>query len=188
LKKLSLLLLICYTLLFVGCIEVPDTGKSTIAEMEFTEKNQVRLTNSDPNPKLQTSLERKNLVKYLNYWNKDNRQSYLYLLANTGATIGYYNIIGKVTYCGSKLTTREQALGLKTDVGNIPDVYLAVESPGLDGSYGPSEDAIFFFTVENPDVPVVYKGDYLVSGVPLTLSVEPLLIASVTPTRRTKRK
>ena len=64
-------------------------------------------------------------------------------------------------------------------VGAGENRYHVVESPGLDGSYGPSEDAIFFFTAENPDVPVIWKGDYLVSGVPMNIRTQPVLVREV---------
>ena len=127
-----------------GCEEI-ETGETTKEEMEFTEKNQERLMKAVPAPVLNDSLERRNLVKFLKYWNNEDRLSYLYLLSRSGTVVGHYVIKGKVTYCSSKLTTREQVI----TVGAGENRYHVVESPGLDGSYGPSEDAIFFFTAEN---------------------------------------
>ena len=179
-KKLSLILLVCFlaTGVFVisGCTSKPDTGDTTREEMEFTERNQKRLRKARPEPKMDDSLERANLIKYLEYWNNSNRESYIYLLSRSGTVLAHYVIKGKVTYCSSKLTTRDQIVHTRwfgTEFANI------IESPGLDGSYGPSEDAIFFFTVENPDVPVIWKGDYLVSGVPLKLTTQPVLVRTI---------
>jgi hypothetical protein len=173
-RSFTVVAVVLAAILMTSCIENIKTGKTTKQEMEFTEKNQERLMASVPAPVLKDSLERRNLVKYLDYWNNADRLSYLYLLSRSGTVVGHYVIKGKITYCSSKLTTREQVI----TVGGSYSRHV-VESPGLDGSYGPSEDAIFFFTAENPDVPVVWKGDYLVSGVPMNISTKPVLVRNV---------
>ena len=161
-----------------GCRRSIDTGDTTKQEMEATEKNQERLLKAVPAPQLNDSLERRNLVKYLEYWNDPNRISYIYLISYSGSVVGYHAIVGKVTYCSSKLTTRHQIMEVgRYSVGKISRH--VVESPGFDGSYGPSEDAIFFFTQENPDVPVIWKGFYFVSGVPMKLAQQPILVREV---------
>ena len=171
-------LVVFSVLLLASCGEMIDTGDTTKKEMELTEKNHEKLIKAVPAPQLKDSLERRNLVKYLQYWNKDDRLSYMYLISQTGQVIAHYTIKGKVTYCSSKLTTRDQVLAVRVTSGGDRHSHV-IESPGLDGSYGPSEDAIFFFTAENPSVPVVWKGDYLVSGVPLNLQSKPILIQKV---------
>jgi len=178
LKKyfLVVICLISLTLNIVGCSDKPDTGDTTRTEMELTEKNQERLAKAVPPPKLTDSLERRNLVKYLEYWNNPNRESYIYLISRSGTDLAHYVIKGKITFCSSKLTTRDQIV--YTKYRSTPFAS-KIESPGLDGSYGPSEDAVFFYTSENPDVPVVWKGDYLVSGVPLKLTTQPILIRTI---------
>lgn len=171
----------------IGCenddgSETPVTGKSTKAEMTLTEENHQRLVKAVPAPKLKDSLERRNLVKFLEYWNNPSRLSYIYLVSRSGTVIAHYVIKGKVTYCCSKLTTRDQLVEapfVSTYSNSGINKTSKIESPGLDGSYGPSEDAIFFFTAENPDVPVLWKGDYLVSGVPMNLQTKPILLRTV---------
>ena len=180
-KKVTSILLIgilisSFAFVISGCTSKPDTGDTTKEEMELTEKNQERLMRAVPAPKLSDSLERRNLVKYLEYWNNPNRLSYLYLLSRSGTIIGHYAIKGKITYCSSKLTTRDQIVHTKWVGDKFANI---IESPGFDGSYGPSEDAIFFFTAENPDVPVVWKGDYLVSGVPMNITTQPVLVRNI---------
>ena len=175
-KTIILLLVVGLVVFVSGCSDKPDTGDTTRAEMEFTEKNQERLITVVPPPELDDSLERRSLSKYLKYWNNPNRESYIYLLSRSGTILSHYVIKGKVTYCSSKLTTRDQIIYTKYRGNPFAS---KIESPGLDGSYGPSEDAIFFFTVENPDVPIIWKGDYLVSGVPLQLTTQPVLVRTI---------
>jgi len=160
-----------------SCTDDINTGNTTKAEMEFTEQNQERLTKSAPPPKLQNSLERVNLVRYLNEINREDRVSYIYLI-NYGKVMAFYTIKGKVTYCSSKLTTRDQIITLGQGASKRgPVTRHVVESPGLDGSYGPSEDAIFFWTTEG--VLVQWRGDYMWCGEPLKLSTPPELVRQV---------
>lgn len=187
------LITICLTIFLICCSgnngcdrretkDAPDTGKSTKQEMTFTEETHTRLIKAVPPPRMTDSLERRNLVKYLSYWNNPNRLSYIYLLSRSGTVVGHYVIKGKVTYCSSKLTTRDQLVPapfIDTYNGAGGNITSIIESPGLDGSYGPSEDAIFFFVAENPDVPVIWKGDYLVSGVPMNLTTKPVLVRTI---------
>jgi len=185
-NQIGIMALLCLMTMIVigvnGCgiatDDAPTTGKSTMAEMTATEQGHQRLIKARPIPKMTDSLERKNLIKYLQYWNSDSRISYMYLLSRAGTVVGYYTIVGKITYCRSKLTTQDQLVEAPfhdSRNGAGGNITCRIESPGLDGSYGPSEDAIFFFTQENPDVPVVWKGDYLVSGVPMKINTTPVL-------------
>ncbi len=179
-KGFVVFIMLCVSIsLFAGCGRAIETGDTTMAEMELTEKNQERLIEARPAPELDDSLERQNLIKYLEYWNNPDRMSYIYLMSRSGTVIGHYTIKGKITFCCSKLTTRDQILEVGTGASGAGRTRHTVESPGLDGSYGPSEDAIFFFTTENPDVPVVWKGDYLVSGVPMSINTKPVLVRQI---------
>lgn len=168
---------VCIAVLsLLGCGSGLDTGKTTKGEMEFTERNQKRLIKATPPPELTNSLERVNLRRYLEEINRDDRISYIYLV-NYGKVMAFYPVKGKVTYCSSKLTTRDQILevGHGTSRGGV--TRHRVESPGLDGSYGPSEDAIFFWTTEG--VLVQWKGDYLWCTEPLKLSTPPQLVYEI---------
>ncbi len=162
--------------LITGCGKAVDTGDTTMKEMEMTERNQERLLKSTPPPQLNNSLERENLKHYLEEINQADRISYVYLI-DYGKVMAFYPIKGKVTYCSSKLTTRDQILevGGRASRGGISRH--EVESPGLDGSYGPSEDAIFFWTTEG--VLVQWKGNYLWATEPLKLSTPPALVRTI---------
>lgn len=153
----------------------PETGKTTKREMEWTEKNQERLLKAVPPPALQTSLERINLKRYLEEINQEDRISYIYLV-NFGKVMAFYPIKGKVTYCSSKMTTREQIIHVPYG-GESSNRYHVMESPGLDGSYGPSEDAIFFWTTEG--VLIQWRGDYMWCSEPLQMSTPPALVYNV---------
>lgn len=96
-----------------------------------------------PYPKEQLSdpQERHNLAERLLRQNNPNKISYLYVLGGmTGKPIGYYVIKGKISSTQSQMTSSEFEL----DHGSYGQS--VVEAPGDDGSYGPNEPGIFFFT------------------------------------------
>ena len=177
-KRFAALFAIMFLGMFLAsCRDDVKTGDTTKAEMEFTEKNQERLIKSVPPPQLQTSLERVNLKRYLEEINREDRISYIYLI-DYGKIMAFYTIKGKVTYCSSKLTTRDQIITLGVGASTRgPATRHVVESPGLDGSYGPSEDAVFFWTTEG--VLVQWRGNYMWCSEPLKMTTPPALVRQV---------
>ena len=165
---LALAMVVC-----AGCGETIKTGASTKVEMEQTEENQQRLAKAVPPPKLQTSLERKNLVRRLERQNKEDQISYVYLVSY-GKVMAFYTISGKVSSLNSYLTTPQQIVSMHSGKGGKTYEYVVIPSPDFDGSYGKNDDGIFFFTTEG--VYVEWKGEYLWSDQPLKLSTPPELI------------
>jgi hypothetical protein len=176
--KLRFLIIFAILIPLAGCTECMScneikTGASTKAEMEETEKNHDKLRKAVPTPSLDDSLERRNLVKRLELFNDPNKTSYIYLI-NYGKVMSFHVIKGKVTYASSKLTTRDQIITVRQTGERDTHV---VESPGLDGSYGPSEDAIFFWTTDGTYVE--WKGDYMLCDQPLKLTTPPQLVREI---------
>lgn len=101
-----------------------------------------------------------------------NRITYVYLMSWTGEFIGYYVVKGKVSSNQSQMGPMDQVLDCNDGAG-CSDV--VVEAPGDDGSYGPNEDGIFFFTVD--DTKITWNGMYQQSDKPLNIKV-PLLYGS----------
>jgi hypothetical protein len=93
-----------------------------------------------PATELKDSLERRNLKDRLLRTNKPDAIGYVYLM-NFGQIVGYYTIKGKVSSTQSQMTTDN--LIIDRYEGDV-----VVNAPGDDGSYGPNEDGIFFFTTE----------------------------------------
>ena len=102
-----------------------------------------------------------------------NRVTYVYLLSWTGEFIGYYVAKGKVSSNQSQMGPMDQSMKLcgYSDSG----CYAIVEAPGDDGSFGPNEDGIFFFTAD--DTKITWNGMYQQSDKPLNIKV-PLLYGS----------
>jgi len=161
--------------------ETAEVGVSQKAEAEATEANHQRLMKAVPVPRLETSQERKNLVRRLDVFNNENKISYIYLIS-FGKVMTFYTVKGKVSSVNSKLTTGEQIVPseeCKKDVSwdNESACYQTVESPQLDGSYGTNGNAIFFFTTE--DVYVEWNGEYMLADQPLRLATPPALIRTI---------
>lgn len=97
-----------------------------------------------PADQLRDSLERKNLRERLLRTNKPDAQGYVYLMS-FGQIIGYYTVQGKVSSTQSQMTTEDLITTGCTGGGCS---VVTVGAPGDDGSYGPNESGIFFFTTE----------------------------------------
>lgn len=118
-----------------------------------------------PADQLRDSLERRNIRERLLRTNDSNKIGYVYLLSFSGEPLGYYTIKGKVSNTDSQMTTTN--LVIDRQQGDV-----VVDAPGDDGSYGPNESGVFFFTTENAFVTTSLH--YLYSDQPLPLNV-PLL-------------
>lgn len=171
-KNSAVLVLVLLIGGIVGCGETIETGISTKVEMEQTEDNQQRLAKAVPPPKLQTSLERKNLVRRLERCNQEDLISYVYLVSY-GKVMAFYTVRGKVSSLNSLLTTPEQIVSMKKPGGGEYS-YVTIPSPDFDGSYGKNADGVFFFTTEGAYVE--WQGEYLWSDQPLKLTTPPEMI------------
>lgn len=120
-----------------------------------------------PKDELTNSLERANLRERLLRTNKPDALGYVYLMS-FGKIIGYYTVKGKVSSTQSQMTT-DQLVVHNCDNGCS---FNAVNAPGDDGSYGPNEQGIFFFTTSGQMVTT--NLDYIWSDNPIAIEV-PLL-------------
>jgi hypothetical protein len=123
---------------------------------------------------LRDSLERRNIRERLLRFNKSTKIAYIYLMSDYGAVISYMAIKGKVTSCSSQMTT-SQLIEIHDGSGGGGNV--VVDAPGDDGSYGPNEDGIFFFTQD--DVLVQWNGKYLLADAPLKVQGQQVSLAYV---------
>lgn len=163
----------------VGCeVRISDATQSSFKkESVVNESTQQRLSSQIPAPTLQTSLERKNLVRRANWVNRENAQSYIYLISY-GKVIKYFNVDGKVSSLNSYLTAMERVEKLDRGGVDYAPTFVVLEAPDLDGSYGKNPDGIFFWTTEGAYVE--WKGEYLWSSQPLFLDpTEPQLYKEV---------
>ena len=145
-----------------ACEDVP-TGTAQGDGQKQTEQAFQSQSSAVPYPasELKDSLERRNLKERLLRTNKPNQQGFVYLMS-FGKIIGYYPVKGKVSSTQSQMTT--DSLVIDRTEGDV-----VVNAPGDDGSYGPNEEGIFFFTTEGQMVTT--NLDYIWSDNPISVDV-----------------
>lgn len=145
-----------------SCSGEPDDSAQSTGQ-QLTEDTFAAQQKAVPYPTDQlkgATQERVNLKERLLRQNNPNHVSYLYVLSYA-QPLGYYVIKGKVSSTNSQMTT-------STHVENHGDTgggNLAYEAPGDDGSYGPNESGIFFFTTAG--VMVQTDLNYVVADQPI---------------------
>lgn len=146
-------------------------------EMKNAKEIQDKLVSSVPVPQITNSLERENIAKRAEIFNKTDKLSYIYLISY-GKVMAYYTVKGKVSSLGSYMTPTEKLVygggGACDNWENAENPCHEVSAPDIDGTYGENVEGIFFFTTEGAYVE--WKGDYMMSDQPLRLSTQPELV------------
>jgi hypothetical protein len=114
-----------------------------------------------------TSLELENLKKKKALEDNPNTLRYVYILT-MGEPIGYYVAKGKISSSSSQIAPEQDLI--KVYEGSSDRIVM--DSAKDDGSYGPGDPGIFFFTTSGNMIETSL--DYVVSTQPMTIDV-PLL-------------
>lgn len=199
-KRIALAALLAITLIASGCADTTPSnektnelsgevevdkntriGTSYLTEMKATETNQQGLVKSEPIPKMESSLERENLIERYRTLNDENEVFHVYLMSH-GKVVSYFQAQGKVSSVNSKLTNPKQFVSCdKSDGGSVGDKHrdedCIVPAPQLDGSYGTNGNAVFFFTPDGSYVE--WNGEYVTSERPLSIQTPLSLEADV---------
>lgn len=166
--------------LLTACDENRPVSSANI-EQVAQEDQQLRLITAQPAPKLDVSMERKNLADRLQRLNTENMSGYIYLVSY-GQVMAFYPVKGKVTSLNSYLSgDQKPAYFGRTAKQNQQTSWMGwqmVESPDYDGAYGKNSDGIFFFTADS-NAYVEWHGDYLFSDQPLKLATQAQLIREI---------
>ena len=159
-----------------ACTETDKSGRGNtqIEGQKVVQVYQDRLTSAVPYPldEMTDSTERRNIRERLLRFNDPSKIGYVYELTDFGQVIAYFTISGKVSSISSQLTPTSQTTCIP--IANRDDPCFVVDSPMDDGSYGPSEDGVFFFTTEG--VLMQWNGLYQYSDYPLEIDTETLTI------------
>lgn len=175
-KILVALAVLATIFLAAACDYAPGQGDSKSADVQMrgqalTQRAMKQMESSVPYPaaEMKDPIERHNIAERLLRFNKPDKIGYVYLLNNTGSVITFYTIKGKISSTQSQMTTDQ----LMTRPCSGCEMAV-VNAPGDDGSYGPNEDGVFFFTTEG--VMVQWNGLYQYSDAPLKIASTPVLI------------
>ena len=158
--KASFAALLVATLAVAGCTN--NNEAATSATKARQEKAAANVLCGAANE----SLECKNLKERERRNSLPNAIGYVYLYNFDGSVKGYFTIKGKVSSTQSQMGAMDIIADACLETTDYcPEV---MEAAGDDGSFGPNEEGIFFFTTEG--VMVTYSGEYVLSDGPLKLS------------------
>jgi hypothetical protein len=145
-----------------------STPSSQEANQKVTEQYAQKLSNAEPYPlsQMNDSAERANLREKLLRLNDPNKIGYVNELTQNGQIIASYVIKGKVSSNASQLTNTQN---INTGYTGNP----VTESMGDDGSSGPSEPGVFFFTTTGQMI--TWNGLIQYSDAPVSLTSKPLI-------------
>lgn len=154
-------------------------GESYAFEVRMTEDNQLGLVKAQPPIKMESSLERENLIRRYEYLNDENNVHHVYLISHDGKVVHYSVAEGKVSSVNSKLTNDKQVIRVPDchDGNSGNDCWKVVESPQMDGSYGTNGDAIFWFTTDGHYME--WNGLYVVSEEPKNIQTGVTLVDEI---------
>lgn len=179
-KKLIVLVLslVLVCTMFIGC---GSANEGSSADSDRTLNIAEKLQDAQPTPTdINYSLERYNLIRRA-YWVNGQREKantlpcsvekplgYIVLITESGAILGSFVVDGKVSSLNSYLTPDseyyEQAYGSN---GYSKDLSANEWLADVDGSYGSSDNGIFFFTPDGKYIE--WTGTYLYSDIPFVV-------------------
>lgn len=166
--KLSAVVLASVVFLTACQDDKNNAGDAQADGQKATQNAYSQLSKAVPYVAPKNSLERRNLAERLKRTDNPNAIGYVYLLS-FGKPLGYYTIKGKVSNPDSQLTTID-LVQYACDDGLSGCQAMTVPAPGDDGSYGPNEGGIFFFTTEGTmvttDLDYVWSDQILPFNVP----------------------
>ena len=164
-KIIALFVAVFLAVTLTACESSSGTSDSRKTGQKQTEQAFKQQSDAVPYPvsELRDSQERRNLKERLLRQNKANHIGYVYILS-FGKFIGYYTIKGKISSTQSQMTPSDSVSKFHCP-GSCSDTGMVTEAPGDDGSYGPNEDGVFFFTTSGAMVQT--DSDYIYSDQPI---------------------
>lgn len=156
-----------------------SSNSSSKTELDAAETNQQRLVQQVPIPNIQDSLERRNVAKRAETFNKSDKVSYVYLVS-FGKVMAFYTAQGKISSLQSYLNPTDRLVnerGSKCEWASSDSPCFVMQAPEIDGTYGSNPEGIFFYTTEGAYVE--WNGEYMVSDQPLKLATPPELVREV---------
>lgn len=168
-KLLSFILVLSTLLISCG----PHVPSQQETEQNAVEANIIKLSAETELPNLKKSLERVNIKKRLELFEDENKVSYIYL-TSFGRVMSFFTVKGKVSSGSKRMTTNQ-----KLQHGDAGESYgdFVMEAPSLDGTYGSSDEYIFFWTTD--DTYIQWNGEYMLCDKPLKLTTAPELVREI---------
>lgn len=169
-RKRSLMVLVAMfmavSLTAGSCDNEPSKQRQEIQKQSSDTFDKQRAAVPFPGAELVESLERRNLAERLKRFNQPNKIGYVYYVP-FGNVLGYWTIEGKVSSTQSQMNPADELTDDLSDCSGCFESQV-LESAGDDGSFGPNEAGVFFFTTNGTMVQVP-EDDYFYSDQPITL-------------------
>ena len=168
-KLLSFIIVLSTLLISCG----PHVPNQQEIEQKAVEDNIKKLSAETELPNLTKSLERVNIKKRLELFEDENKVSYIYL-TSFGRVMFFFTVKGKVSSGSKRMTTNQ-----KLESGDGGESYsdFVMEAPSLDGTYGSSDEYIYFWTTDGTYIQ--WNGEYMLCDKPLKLTTAPELVREI---------
>jgi hypothetical protein len=152
-----------------SCNNEPSKQRQELQKQSSDTFDKQRAAVPFPGDELVESLERRNLAERLRRFNEPNKIGYVYYVP-FGNILGYWTIKGKVSSTQSQMNPSDE---LTDDLSDCQGCFESqvLESAGDDGSFGPNEAGVFFFTTNGTMVQIP-EDDYFYSDQPVTLGAD----------------
>ena len=174
-KRLLFLIPIFFTLILFSNCEIPEKELSQQELEQQKVENTIKRLSADVDlPMLDKSLERVNIKKRLELFEDENKVSYIYLVSY-GKVMAFYPLKGKISSGSKRLTTNQKLVDNRH--GSYDYSQYVVESPSLDGTYGSSDQYIYFWTTDGTYIQ--WNGEYMLADKPLKLMTPPLIVREI---------
>lgn len=158
-------------LALAGC-ELPEKSSSEKGEQE-NESNMQRARSMHPTPSTSNFLTREAVVKWMQRMDAPGKTFYIYTLADTGQTIGYYVAQTRPISACTALTPPDKERSVR---GSGPNPLGS--APGLDGVYAAGDCNSYFFFDAETDAYIEIQGvDFVVSDQPLSVEADPIQVS-----------
>lgn len=120
------------------------------------------------------NAEIENIKKRLELTSDPGLLGFVLLLNEMGQPVAYYGVEGKLTSGGKRLTRNQQLVRCDRGEWKGDCVFNA---PSDEGTHGSSAPYVFFWTTDGQYVQ--WNGKYLYSDKPFRLTVDPIVVSSV---------
>jgi hypothetical protein len=160
----SILLLVVFMICTFETCQYQETQREKDSEIanKVHERNMQQI---DLNT-LTMSLEPMNIAKRIRNFQDENKISYIYLIS-FGKIMSFYTIKGKVTSSSKRLTATQESV---YNSGS----YSVLDKSDLDGTFGKSDEYIFFWTTDGTYVQ--WNDKYLLCDRPMKLNNIPEMV------------
>lgn len=167
----SVITILIFALAFslVGC-KMNQSSRSSGEQQNETVMQ--RAVSEVPVPRVNNFLTRKSVAKWMRRMDKPNKIFYVYIMADTGQSIGYYTAQNRPVSMCDLMTPPDRVHNGYDNDGNT-----VVQAPSLDGVYhGHGCNGVYFFSASTDAYIEIDGFHYIVTDQPLDIKAKPIQV------------